>query len=60
MKRERASELKWEAVDSIYNLPMMLEDQGRCELSDEDWKYCRTLAKRVARFLKVNNHIGAN
>jgi len=59
MKQERASELKWEAVDSIYNLPMVLSDSG-IELSDEDWEYFRTLTKRVARCLKVNNHIGAN
>jgi len=59
MKQERASELKWEAVDSIYNLPMVLIDQG-IELSDEDWEYFKTLTRRVARCLKVNNHIGAN
>ena len=59
MKRERASELKWLAVDSIYDLPMVLIDQG-IELSDEDCEYFMTLTKRVARCLKVNNHIGAN
>lgn len=59
MKRERASELKWLAVDSIYDLPMVLIDQG-IELSDEDHDYFRTLTKRVASCLKVNNHIGAN
>lgn len=58
MKRDRAAELRWNAVDSICDLALRLEEQGE-QISDEDERYLRALAKRVAQCLNVKNHLAA-
>jgi hypothetical protein len=57
LKRDRANGIKWDLVDHLLSNFMEGGFEGLQEYSEEDLKYAREQARRVAKFLGVSEHV---